>query len=1108
MGSSFEKVEPNNVLLAENDESSLLRETLGCGVVDSGCITTVCGEIWYNSYIETLSENDQRRIISKPSEHQFRFGVGKIFKSKKEVTLPMYIDDTQIRMKTQVVEAKIPLLISRNSLKKANASLNFEKDTLDLLGKQISLQITTSGHYCIPLRKGLSKKGSEDIFFTSPLMNLKPEEILPTVKSLHKKFIHPPADKLKKLIKESGIDDKDILSAVDKISKDCETCKIFKATPPRPSVSFPLASVFNEVVALDLKFVDQEIILHMIDHATRFSQACVITNKKKQTIVQALLDNWIAIFGPPGKYLTDNGGEFVNDEMVQLAEKFNITLMTTAAESPWSNGLCERHNAVLAELIIKGKREYNISTKTALPWAVSVKNTLTNVYGFSPNQLVFGRNPNLPDTMIDRPPAGNDCVSYLKEVLTSLHSARQGFVQQQSSERLRRALARKTRKIDQYINGDLVYYKRNNSNEWHGPAKVLGRDAQNYLLKNGGIYIRVHPCRMQIADTHHENSATNECMNEPNANEPSEHNTKANTHVENEKFYQSDSDTEESNVQNVEQEEAHQCTENEVVRNDQIQQNTDHKPSKIPMALRRLANYNKPPIPVSTDDVLITLNDSKLEEAKQEEINKWKQLNVFQEVEDEGQNPRVSTKWVCTEKSKGNETVVKARLVARGFEETNPQIRKDSPTCSKLSLRLLLLIISTHKWHAHTLDVKSAYLQGATIDRELYLIPPKAFGKNKLWRLLKCPYGLVDASRQWYISVLRNLKALSGKQLSLDPGVFIWRSDSCLMGIVAFHVDDFLIGGNETFHATVINRLKEMMTMGNEESSSMTFLGLHIYEDNFAIYLHTNPYSNSLEEVVLSATDKQNTTRQLNLEEKAKLKHVSGQLNWIATQSRPDLAFENCTVGNSSTNANVKTIITTNKAIRKAKSNDVFLCFPKSLNIKEAKIICFCDASFANLDGGSSQGGHLIFIIDNKGTYCLVNWQSHKLKRVVTSTLSAECLAAVEAIDHCIHIRVCLTEILGIKTEAMGIHVITDNKSLHEAAHTTTSVKNRRLQIELSALRDVITKGEITEFRWVNGTHQVANLLTKNGASSDKLLDILKNRRMIFDGRTCQFKEI
>ena len=224
--------------------------------------------------------------------------------------------------------------------------------------------------------------------------------------------------------------------------------------------------------------------------------------------------------------------------------------------------------------------------------------------------------------------------------------------------------------------------------------------------------------------------------------------------------------------------------------------------------------------------------------------------------------------------------------------------------------------------------------------------------------------------------------------MSLDPGVFIRRSDSGLMGIVAFHVDDFLVGGDHIFHSTIIAKLKEMMTIGNEESLNMTFLGLHIYEDNSALYLHTNPYSNSLEEVVLSVTDKQDTTRPLNLEEKSKLKHVSGQLNWITTQSRPDLAFENCTIGNSSTNATVKSIIQANKALKKAKFNDVFLRFPKDLNINEAKLICFCDASFANLTGGCSQGGHLIFIIDNKGVYSLINWQSHKLKRVVTSTLS------------------------------------------------------------------------------------------------------------------------
>ena len=36
--------------------------------------------------------------------------------------------------------------------------------------------------------------------------------------------------------------------------------------------------------------------------------------------------------------------------------------------------------------------------------------------------------------------------------------------------------------------------------EFHGPAVVLGKDAQNYLLKHGGIYVRVHPCRLQLVE--------------------------------------------------------------------------------------------------------------------------------------------------------------------------------------------------------------------------------------------------------------------------------------------------------------------------------------------------------------------------------------------------------------------------------------------------------------------------------------------------------------------------------------------------------------------------------------------------------------------------------
>ena len=75
----------------------------------------------------------------------------------------------------------------------------------------------------------------------------------------------------------------------------------------------------------------------------------------------------------------------------------------------------------------------------------------------------------------------------------------------------------------------------------------------------------------------------------------------------------------------------------------------------------------------------------------------------------------------------------KARLLARGFEEENlVEIRKDSPTCCKENFRVLLLLIIANKWKIHSLDIKSAFLLGKKIDRDVYLRPPAEAGTSKL----------------------------------------------------------------------------------------------------------------------------------------------------------------------------------------------------------------------------------------------------------------------------------------------------------------------------------------------------------------------------------------
>ena len=156
-----------------------------------------------------------------------------------------------------------------------------------------------------------------------------------------------------------------------------------------------------------------------------------------------------------------------------------------------------------------------------------------------------------------------------------------------------------------------------------------------------------------------------------------------------------------------------------------------------------------------TNEELKLERDGKIMQAKEEEIQKWRDEDVIEEVEDHGQC-RISTTWVITDKRGNTGTVVKARLVARGYEDES-DVRSDSPTCMKDSIRLVLSVAVSRGWKMHSLDVKAAFLQGQQIARDLFIFPPKEFRKKGyLWKLRKVVYGLNDASRIWYLKSSRN----------------------------------------------------------------------------------------------------------------------------------------------------------------------------------------------------------------------------------------------------------------------------------------------------------------------------------------------------------------
>ena len=94
----------------------------------------------------------------------------------------------------------------------------------------------------------------------------------------------------------------------------------------------------------------------MIDLSTSYSNAVVIRSKHKDVIVENILQHWISLFGATNKILSDDGGKFNNQKLQDMSENLNIEFVTMAAESPWSNGVCKRHNAII-------RNHYNIITE-------------------------------------------------------------------------------------------------------------------------------------------------------------------------------------------------------------------------------------------------------------------------------------------------------------------------------------------------------------------------------------------------------------------------------------------------------------------------------------------------------------------------------------------------------------------------------------------------------------------------------------------------------------------------------------------------------------------------------------------------------------------------
>lgn len=96
---------------------------------------------------------------------------------------------------------------------------------------------------------------------------------------------------------------------------------------------------------------------------------------------------------------------------------------------------------------------------------------------------------------------------------------------------------------------------------------------------------------------------------------------------------------------------------------------------------------------------------------------------------------------------------LRARICPHGnCEELKDEVRKESATAQYNVIRLLLAISTYLPMRVGLVDISGSYIQSGPIRREAFARPPREWDRTTrgpIWELLKFPYGITEAERQW-----------------------------------------------------------------------------------------------------------------------------------------------------------------------------------------------------------------------------------------------------------------------------------------------------------------------------------------------------------------------
>jgi transposase InsO family protein len=297
--------------------------------------------------------------------------------------------------------------------------------------------------------------------------------------------------------------------------RNCATCAVRKSPPAKPRAPLePIVTGYPmQLVAMDIVGPFPEstrgnsYILVVADYFTRYTEAYAIPNQEASTVANKLVDEFFFRFSPPEQLHSDQGRNFESTIIAEVCKLLGVKKSRTTPYHPQSDGLVERFNRTLLDMLATAVRDRPFEWEMHLRRLCLAYNTSIHpTTGFSPFYLMYGRQARLPvDIMLGTatPPA-SPIPQYVANLHTSLCTAYE-YVRTQMKHKLEQQKDRYDTRTHgkPFQSGDLVWLHnptvaRGQSKKlhqpWTGPYKIASKLSECVACNTSSIVAKGRWC--------------------------------------------------------------------------------------------------------------------------------------------------------------------------------------------------------------------------------------------------------------------------------------------------------------------------------------------------------------------------------------------------------------------------------------------------------------------------------------------------------------------------------------------------------------------------------------------------------------------------------------